>query len=132
MRILFWTGKFWPETGGTATFARRILPVLQRRGYEVLVVAAQSSPNQPPQDSYKGIPVKRFPFWDPNTYRMIDRLSSLKRTVSILKREFSPDLIHLSTLNLSHFFHLETRKAHSSPVVVTLHGFENPNGASSQ
>jgi glycogen(starch) synthase len=58
---------------------------------------------------------------------MIDRLSSLKRTVSILKREFSPDLIHLSTLNLSHFFHLETRQAHSSPVVVTLHGFENPS-----
>lgn len=125
MRLLFWTGKFWPEIGGTATFATRLLPVLKLRGYEILVVAAQNSPNQSSQDTFKGIPVKRFPFWDQNTYKKIERLSSIKKSVAMLKREFSPDLIHLSTLNLSHFFHLETRQAHASPVMVTLHGFQD-------
>lgn len=125
MRVLFWTGKFWPEIGGTATFATRLLPVLKQRGYEILVVAAQSSPNQPSQDTFKGIPVKRFPFWDQNTYKMIERLSAIKKSVGILKREFSPDLIHLNTLNLSHFFHLETKETHPSPVIATLHGYKD-------
>jgi len=125
MRILFWTGKFWPDIGGTATFATRLLPILQRRGYEILVVAAQSSPNQPFRDTFKGIPVHRFPFWDQNSYRMMERLLSIKKTVAILKDEFSPDLIHLSSLNVSHFFHLQTRTSYSSPVVVTLHGFQD-------
>ena len=125
MKILFWTGKFWPHIGGTATFATRLLPVLKQRGYEILVVAAQSSPNQPSQDTFKGIPVKRFPFWDPNTYTMIERLAMTKKNVGILKREFSPDLIHLSSMNMGHFFHLETKETHPAPVVVTLHGYND-------
>jgi len=126
MRVLFWTGNFWPDIGGTATFATRLLPVLKQRGYEILVVAASSGPNQPTQDNFKGIPVQRFPFWDQNSYRMIERLFSLKKAVSILKCEFSPDLIHLSSLNLGHFFHLETKGTHPPPVVVTLHGYHDP------
>lgn len=127
MKVLFWTGKFWPEIGGTATFATRLLPILQQRGYEFLVVAAQTHPGQSLQDCFEGIPIERFPFWDPDSYKMIDRLSAIKQRVKCLKRAFSPDLIHLSTLSLSQFFHLETRKESSSRVVVTLHGFQDPS-----
>ena len=122
MRILFWAGNFWPQVGGTATFAARLLPALKQRGYDILVVAPQSDPNQPSQDNFLGIPVRRFPFWDSNTYKMFERISSTKKNVASLKREFSPDLIHLSALDIGHFFHVETKEAHSSPILVTLHG----------
>lgn len=127
MRILFWTGKYWPDIGGTATFATRLLPALQERGHEILVVAAQSHQDHPLQDSYQGIPVKRFPFWDPKTYQRIDHVFSVKKDVAHLKRKFSPDLIHLSSLNLSHFFHLETASIYQAPVIVTVHGYHDFN-----
>ncbi len=132
MRILFWTGKFWPDIGGTATFATRLLPVLKQRGYEILVVAAQSHPNQPLQDIFKDIPVNRFPFWDQNSYKQIDRLMLIKKRVADIKKNFSPDLIHLSSMNLSHFFHLETNHVHFSPVLVTLHGYNAAKARDSQ
>jgi len=125
MKILFWTGNFWPHIGGTATFATKVLPVLKQRGYEILVVASERCSTLSPQESFKGIPVRRFPFWDPNTYTMIERLAMTKKNVGLLKREFSPDLIHLSSMNMGHFFHLETKETHPAPVVVTVHGYND-------
>src|SRR5262245_24884059 len=62
VRILFWTEQFWPAIGGAEIFATKLLPALQTRGYEPVVVTDQTSPDLPTEAQYKGIPVYRLPF----------------------------------------------------------------------
>ena len=60
MRILFWTGNFWPMIGGIEVLAAKLLPALQERGCEFLVVTT-SHPGLPQEGQFKGIPIYRFP-----------------------------------------------------------------------
>lgn len=63
MRVLFWSGAFWPKIGGVEVWAARLLPALQDRGYQYAVVTAQNRTDLSAEDQYRGIPVFRFPFW---------------------------------------------------------------------
>ncbi len=47
MRVLFWSGNFWPLIGGAEVLASKILPALRERGYEFIVVTSQTSLDLP-------------------------------------------------------------------------------------
>jgi glycogen(starch) synthase len=121
MRILFWAGNFWPRIGGTAIFADKVLPALHRRGHDLMVIAPQSSADQPKKDQFHGIPVYRFPFWQNRTFSDVEQLMNTIKQVGDLKKNFSPDIVHISGLDIGNFFHLETARVHSAPTLVTLH-----------
>ena len=121
MRVLFWSNAFWPEIGGVQVFAAKLLPALQERGYEIMVVTSQTSFDQSMEAQYKGIPIHRFPFKHLNSYTNIDQLMKVQRQVANLKRTFAPDLIHINSITFGNFFHLTTANAYPAPVLVTLH-----------
>ena len=121
MRVLFWSELFWPYIGGAEIFATKLIPALQERGHEFIVVTRQDSPDLPTEDRYKEFPVYRFPFWTTLKGNNIDRLMALRQQVAELKRTFMPDLVHLHGCGpTSVFFHLDTVKAYRSSLLVTL------------
>jgi hypothetical protein len=63
MRVLFWSSTFWPSSGGVQVLAARLLPALEARGYEHIVVTPQSRDAHLNVASYKGMPIRRLPFW---------------------------------------------------------------------
>jgi glycogen(starch) synthase len=97
-----------------------LLPALSERGYELVVVTSQSSPDLPDNARYKGVPVYRFPFWKAD--KNIDELMKIRQRIISLKRAFAPDLIHRNAVSGGDFFLLTTAHAHPAPLLVTLHG----------
>ena len=119
MRVLFWSGTFWPKIGGVEVLAAQLLPALRERGYEFAVVTAQGNPALPAETQYKGIPVYRFSFaFERNN---IDQLMERQQWISNLKRAFAPDLVHINAVSAANFFHLITASVHPAPLLVTLH-----------
>ena len=124
MRILFWSGTFWPRVGGIEVLAADFLPALRARGHEVAVITAAPGPGRDDAMEQVGITVHRLPF-------EIDRLGSgelaarvfaLRRRVAAIKRDFAPDLIHLNVGGASDIFHWLTANAHPAPLVAAVHG----------
>jgi len=119
MRVLFWSGNFWPLIGGAEVLASKLLPALRERGYEFIVVTSQRPLDCPSVANYKGIPVYRFPFRE--NFTDLSRLMEMRQYVAKLKRTFAPDLVHISAVEMDHFFHLLTGDAYPAPLLVTLH-----------
>lgn len=122
MRVLFWTGSFWPQIGGVEVLAAKFLPALRDRGYEYIVVAPKSFADLPDESYFKGIPVYRFPFQNSPARGSLDHFVAIRQKISFLKRSFAPDLIHINAVGVNNFFHLSTANAHRAPILVTLHG----------
>jgi glycogen(starch) synthase len=120
MRVLFWSGTFWPNIGGVEVLAAKLLPALQERGYEFRVVTVLRSPDLPREACYEGIPVYRFPF--SLAHNNVDQVLEIRQQIAKLKRTFAPDLVHINAVDVSNFFHLTTVNAHLAPFLVTLHG----------
>jgi glycogen(starch) synthase len=122
MRVLFWSGTFWPQIGGVEVLAAKFLPALRARGYEYVVVAPKSFADLPDESHFKGIPVYRFPFQNSPAYGYLDHFLTIRQKISLLKRRFAPDLVHINSVGVDNFFHLSTASAHRAPILVTLHG----------
>ena len=120
MRVLFWSGPFWPSIGGVEIFATKVLTPLRERGYELIVVTDQNEPCLPSTELYGDIPVYRLSFR--SSTPDIDQLTGTRQQVAKLKRAFAPDLIHINSVNPVDFYHHVTASAHPAPVLVTLHG----------
>ncbi len=118
MRVLFWSGAFWPVIGGTEVRTAKLLPALKERGYEFVVVTSQTSPDLPREAKFQGIPVYRFPFWKSN--ENLDQLMKIRQQVAMLKRSFAPDLVHRNGVSIGDFFDLTTVNAHPAPLLLTL------------
>lgn len=120
MRVLFWSGTFWPSIGGVQVLASKLLPSLENRGYHHLVVTEQGHgiPNQ--FTHYKGISIHRFSFW--NSMANVDQLMQIRKQVAQLISSFAPDIIHINGVGRSDFFYHLTAEAYPAPLVVTLHG----------
>lgn len=88
--------------------AARFLPALKSRGYEFIVLTQQLNPDLPEVDQFEGIPVYRIPFRLAGVKRNIDRVVEQRQQIAILKRKFSPDLIHINFVSAAHYFHLLT------------------------
>ena len=119
MRILFWSGNFWPMIGGAEVLAMRLILALQTRGHEVVVLTSQRPANSPRNENYQGITIFRFPFRE--SIGNVHRLTELRQEVVKLKQKFAPDLIHINDVHKDHFFHLLTAEAYPVPSLVTLH-----------
>ena len=122
MRILFWSEMFWPYIGGVEVLAAKLLPALRERGYEFVVVTRRDSLDLLEEERFKGIPVYRFPFWTAFMDNSLNRVMAVRQQVAKLKRTFAPHLIHVNSFGPSVLFHLDTARAHSAPLLVTLHG----------
>jgi glycogen(starch) synthase len=120
MRILFWSETFWPRVGGVENLAARLLPALQARGYEFVVVTWENT-KVPDQIRYQGIPVYRFPFFSGGHQGSLGPLLENRGRVARLKKEFAPDLIHVNSYGGSVLFHVNTAGLYPSPALVTLH-----------
>ena len=119
MRILFWSGNFWPVIGGAEVLASQLLPALQERGHEFTVVTSRRPSDRPHEEIYKGIPVHRFPFRE--NLNQLSQLVEIKQRIQNLKKQFTPDLIHISAVERDHVFHLLTAHAYPAPLLITLH-----------
>lgn len=122
MRVLFWSPAFWPEIGGVQLFGAQLLPALRDRGYEISVVTRRYTSAVPLQDTFEGIPIRRFSFRSALSPGNIEAMAGLRRELSELKRAFAPDLIHVNAPDATTFFHLTTLHAHRAPTLLTLHG----------
>jgi glycosyltransferase involved in cell wall biosynthesis len=122
MRVLFWSGAFWPQIGGVEVLAAKFLPALRERGYEYVVVAPKAFADLPDESRFKGIPVYRFPFQNNQTNGNLDHFITIRQKIAVLKRSFAPDLVHINAVGVNNFFHLSTANAHRAPVLITLHG----------
>jgi len=122
MRVLFWSGTFWPQIGGVEVLAAKLLPALRARGYEYVVVVPKSFADLPDESHFNGIPVYRFPFQNNPTEGKLDHFITIRQKISFLKRSFAPDLVHINGVGVNNFFHVSTANAHRAPVLVTLHG----------
>src|SRR5215510_12339552 len=112
--------QFWPFIGGSEVFSTRLLPALQARGTEFLVISGQPHPPTfSPKAQYRAIPVHRFPFSTVLADRNADQILGVRQQVAMLKRTFAPDLIHIHGVASSVFFCLETMNAHPAPLLVT-------------
>jgi len=121
-RILFWSGTFWPNIGGVEVHAAKLLPALRKRGYEYMVIAPKTHEELPEKESYRSIPIYRFPFRNNLNDRNLDQLIGMRAKIAGLKRAFAPDLVHINAVGVDNFFHLTTAQAYRAPVLVTLHG----------
>ena len=119
MRVLFWSGNFWPMIGGAEVLAIKLLPALRERGYEFIVVTSQRNLSLPEKTYFEEIPVYRFPLR--GNCENIDQLMEVRQRVAHLKKAFAPDLIHINAVESGHFFHLLTAESDDAPLLVTLH-----------
>jgi glycogen(starch) synthase len=122
MKILYWIPLFWPDTGGIQTLAMKLLPGLQARGYEIIVVTSHGRFDLDDETDYKGIPVYRFPIVRALAENDLRQVIATLREISALKQTLQPDLVHISFgMPSIVYFHLKTSIAHPVPTLLTIH-----------
>jgi glycogen(starch) synthase len=116
---LYWSERFWPTIGGVGISASKLLPALQARGYEFVVVTSKDYPELREEDCFRGIAVYRFPFWSSLAMGNVSRIFELRKRIAHLKQTFLPDLVHIGFLGASVAFHLQTTDTCPSPMLVS-------------
>jgi glycogen(starch) synthase len=120
VRVLVWSDLFWPYIGGPEVLIARLMVDLRERGHEFLVLTSHDYLDLPDEDSYEGIPIRRFPFREALGERALEKLRAAHEGVTLAKRDFGPALVHANVLGPSLFFHLRTLDAHPAPWLVWL------------
>jgi glycosyltransferase involved in cell wall biosynthesis len=126
VRVLFWSDPFWPTIGGTEVISLRLIEALRVRGHEFLVIASNAGLELPAEESYNGIPIRRFPFWTALAAKAPDQLLEVRREVGRLRREFQPDLVHVAFIAPGVIFQLQTAHIHPAPLLVTMQQHISP------
>ncbi len=124
MRLLFWSGTYWPNIGGVEVISSNLMAALRRRGHEVAIVTSHSSLDLPDEDSYEDVPIHRMPFNTAFTEPLPGAFVEAWRRVMAVKASFAPEVIHINFTGfdgIGVLFHLETAAAHSAPFLVTVH-----------
>lgn len=122
MRILYWTGPFFPYIGGIQVLAPKFLSAMESRGCEFLVIAEHGRLDLPDQAFYCGIPIHRFHFWEALANRDPPGLLDIERRITQLKRNWKPDLVHLNWSGPSLFSFFNTAYVVPAPFVLALRG----------
>jgi glycogen(starch) synthase len=122
MRVLCWLGSFWPSVGGITVHAARLLPALQERGHEIIVVAfaSKDSLNVPYETLHQNIPIYRFPLW--KSHNDIGETIKIRQQIAQLRRSFGPDLIHMNAIGVGDFFLFSSSPGPPPPLLIALHG----------
>lgn len=122
MRVLCWVEYFLPYIGGIEIVASHLLPAMQKRGHDVVLVTSRGNIELPDRDEFEGIPIYRFPFQQVLSSRRLDLFMQLRQQISSLAREFDPDLIHLHLSGSTPFLVLKTAELSRVPLIASLHG----------
>ena len=121
MRVLLVTETFWPVIGGAEVLIAKLLPSLQERGFEFVVLTQPNAHRGGERPTYNGIPiVERMLAWD-YWHGAHELAFETHRRVAALKREFRPDLVHLWLVNAGSVVHWQTMSAHPAPTLLTPH-----------
>jgi glycogen(starch) synthase len=118
--VLYWSELFWPYVGGAEIFAKKMLPALRERGHEVIVVTSHDHLDLPDRSLLGDIPIYRFPLRPALASGNAEKLPENLRRVKQLKRDFAPDLVHLSGVGPTAFFHLLSEASHPAPLLVSM------------
>lgn len=121
LRVLYWTEVFSPYTGGTELLGATLLAGLRERDHEFRIVTSHGALDLPDEDLHDGMVVHRLPFLEAVTRRDPAQLVDVLRRVTILEREFAPELVHVNAVGPSLFFHLQALKSNPIPWVFTPH-----------
>ena len=121
MRVLYWTERFYPDTGigGVEVASLPLIHGLKARGIECIVVTSRSASAPQDESEYEGIPVYRFAFHAALLSQNPLQIIALVKRIADLKAGLKPDLIHLNTSQGSLFFHERTRT--DCPTLHTIH-----------
>ena len=120
MRVLYWSELFWPYIGGAEVFGAKLIPALQKRGYEFVVVTSHDYLDLPDEAQYRGVHIRRLPFRKAVTGGGVDLFFDTRRQVVALKQAFAPDLVYVNGITPSVLFHLQTAHAHPAPTLVRM------------
>jgi glycogen(starch) synthase len=121
MKVLYWTELFWPHIGGVEVLSMHLIKALQKRGCEFAVVTSHGHLKLPDKADDLGIPVFRFSFQSALASRDMKKIRSLVRRLTVLKKKWQPDLIHINSSQPSIFFQLLSGSAWPAPVLLTIH-----------
>lgn len=121
MRILFWVPQFAPDIGGIEVWSSHLLPALQVRGHEFLVVSSRTRRKAAEPGLQGGIPVRKFDFERALQQQDIAAIKAILLEIGQIKQTFRPDLIHMNTSQGGAYFHLLTHNRRPAPVLFSLH-----------
>jgi glycosyltransferase involved in cell wall biosynthesis len=133
VRIVYWIENFWPHIGGIEVFTANLAPLMRERGHEVTVITSLTDERLSDRDTFKGVPVHRFPMTDALHSRDLDRILAVRRRVADLWSAVDPDVGHVRYgFGPSVYFLPTAIRGARSPVMVTIPGFMDaaPTGPS--
>ena len=76
---------------------------------------------QPDDTTYEGIPVRRFHFWQALSRREPSLIAAIRREISVLIKDFQPDVIHYNFSGYTAYFQLAVAKTCRAPLLLVLH-----------
>ena len=121
MKVLYWSGLFWPHIGGVEVLSLQFIPAMQAKGYEFIVLTSQSNPDLQSNENYNGIPIYRLPFHKGGIHNL-ENIKEIKQKVEEVKKDFKPDLVHINSIDISIFFHLLTDNSNGKvPTLFSVH-----------
>lgn len=122
MKILYWSGLFWPHIGGVEVLSMQLIPELKKKGHEVIVLTSQSNSSLKSEENYCGIKIYRIPFHEAIFKNDLKKIKEIAQMVVQLKKEFHPDIIHLNSIDSSIYFHLVSDEMYEkAPTLFTVH-----------
>lgn len=121
MRILLWSDTFYPRIGGVEVMGAQFVHSLHARGHEVAIIAGPFVEHDSEVESFHGIPLYRFPFeFELQPYDM-KMLVSIRQRLTVLLRNFQPEVFHLYHLHESFFLQRSNIKQIAGPTLLSLH-----------
>lgn len=126
-RITFWSELFHPYVGGVELLARKLLPPLTERGYEVSVITSHNDLKLPDFERLDNIEVHRLAFRKALRGGDSKEILSLVAQTRRLLQELQPDLVHLNGVGSSAAIFWSAKGGRELPALVTLHNEPLPS-----
>lgn len=124
MRVIYWTELFLPDISGVSILGQNLLPEMQKRGFEFIIITSHGRHNVPDLDEFNGIPIYRFNFHTALINKDFGKINKIVDKLNHIKQEFEPDLVHLNSSEPSLFYYDHSKLKHI-PKIVTIHLFIN-------
>lgn len=121
MRVLWWTGAFWPVIGGAQIYGVHLLRGLRRLGHELTVVTDDEDGSLAPRESFDGIPIVRLPCFRAVASRDLGQVAAVRDSARRILREFAPDLLHAHSVAVTALFWLASLGERATRLLVTKH-----------
>ena len=74
----------------------------------------------PDEDDFDGIPILRLNLLEALRARDLERLGEITQRVALEKRRFCPDLVHLNSVGLNAWLHVQTARVSEVPTLARM------------